>query len=615
MRIKLLIIFISFLSVLGYSQNIEINKAGSSELYVESLKQAKDYRYKEILSIYDRFIASQPNDVIAQIERCKFIGTADYDAYEDYNPNYEEMMDCIDNLMNQYPTHPEVILYKFDYTWGEDRRELIAKYIDQVESSATKWSYVQRSKFYEIASNYLIEEDDRMSIMYAEKAERLGDTLDLSISIAEAYLRLGEEKKAKEVLMDALYYQSDDAWTLKRKGDLLISFNEIEEATEMFERVMEKDSTLVSNESFYKIFLQTHEVDIARTYIIKDTINDWNKATNIQKLLNHDIEYSSFDTAIISYRRMQELDYYDDFLGIKRMRLFFKAPFELWTWSELTHMFWLIIGFLILFIIPYLWILPIYSAKKFLKIKVIRQQLNVDWNLKHFWLISFVYLFAQALLILVFYYQDFINGYLEVAYEYGTEIIEEVNSTTAKANLFYFTMTFILSALFLNKKRLKFVFNTTFSWGKIIGLSIGFIIVNAIVIKIATSLFVSEETLAVIHSLNSREEIGTILSEYGFTISFFAVAVIAPLYEEIIFRGIILSSVEKHIGFIAANIIQASLFAIVHMNFQLFLFYFVFGMITGYAVKKSQGLLAGYIFHFVNNFLVLISIYILSSLQ
>ena len=517
--------------------------------------------------------------------------------------------------MALYPEHPEVVLYKLDYTWSEERGELIDKYSAKVESTDTEWTDIQRSKFYEIASSFLIEDDDRAAIRYAKKAEQFGDKLDLSISISEAYLRLGEDRKAKDALMNSLYFESDNAWTLKRKGDLLISFNEIDEAAEMFDRAKVKDSSVVSNDSFYKIFSESNAPDLARNYLVKDTIGEWDKVSSIQKLLNHDIQYSNFDTAIQSYERMQELDYYDDFLGIKRIRLFLKSPFSGWTFNEFSHLFWLLVILVILFLIPYLWVLPIYSAKKYFKIKVKKELFNVDWNLKHFWLISFVFLFAQIMLVLVLYYQDYINFYFEVATDYSTEIIEETAAETAKANLFYFITLALLTVLFLNKKRLKFIFNTTFSLGKIIGMSIGFVFVNLIVIKIANALFPPEDIIALIRSLNSREEIGAILQEYGFPFAVLIVAVIAPLYEEIIFRGIILTSVEKHIGFIGANIIQATLFSLMHMNMQLFLFYFVFGLITGYVAKQSRGLLAGFIFHFVNNFIVLVSINVLTTFQ
>ncbi|WP_296316556.1 type II CAAX prenyl endopeptidase Rce1 family protein [Winogradskyella sp. UBA3174] len=592
-----------------------INESGSSEYFIEILQDSKNLKYSEILETYNTYIEKNPEQIISQIERCKFIGNSSYDVYEDYNPNYDEMIDCIDNLINRYPENPEVLLYKLEYTWSDERKNLIADALISLEKNKDNWTYNHQSRLYEFAFNYHIEDNDDLAIMYAKRAERFSDSLDLSVEISEAYLRLGKTKKAKDALMNALFYDSKYGWVLKRKGDLLVDFEEIDEAVKMFERASIKDSTLTNNESLYKIFLERNKIDEARNYLVKDTIEEWEKAGKIQKLLNHDISYSSFDTSIISYRRMQDLSYNDDFFGVKRIRLFFKSPFQLWTWNEITHILLLVLAVFTLFVVPYLWILPVYSAKKFFRIKLNKKLIDVDWNLRHFWLISFVYLISQFILILCFYYQDFINAYLEVAYLYGVETFNEIEVISANSNLFFFFLMLCFTALFLNKRRIKFVFNTTFGLGKIILYAIGFVIVNAIVIRIVTNLFGAEDTIAVMQTLNSRAEIDNVLSQYGFSVAFFSVAVIVPLYEEIIFRGIILSSIEKHIGFLGANIIQASLFSLVHMSFQLFLYYFIFGLITGYMVKKSEGLFVGFVFHAVNNFLVLVSIAFLSSIQ
>ncbi len=615
MRIKLFSILVLFSSLIVYSQNILLNETGSSEKLIDDLKNSKTEKYNEILTSYNAYILANPNAITAQIERCKFIGNADYDTYEDYNPNYDQMIACIDDLVSHYPTHPEVLLYKLDYTWGDETSKWLGKTMTALEDNKTTWTYQQQSRLYEKAFNYYVEDNDKLALIYADKAERLSDSLDLSVAVTEAHLRLGNESKAKEALMNALYYDSQYPYTLKRKGELLIDFNEIEEATKMFERANNKDSTITNNESFYKIYLERNDLEKARSYLLKDTLNDWNKASGIQKLVDHDISYSSFDTAILTYRRMQTLDANDDYFGIKRLRLFFKSPIESWTWNEILSVLCLGLLLLMLFALPYLWVLPIYGIKTFFKIKLTKPLVNIDWNLKHFWLVSFAYLLAQTTLVLVFYYEDYINEYFEVAYTYGSDIIEDLNVESANANLFFFLIMLISTALFLNRKRLRFVFNTTFSIGKIIGYTVCFVIINAIVIRIATSVFSADDSIAALYSLNSREEISGILTIYGFTVAFIAVVVIVPFYEEVIFRGIILTAVEKHIGFIAANSIQSILFALVHMNFQLFLFYFVFGMITGYMVKKSKGLLVGYIFHAFNNLLVLISITVLAVLQ
>jgi membrane protease YdiL (CAAX protease family) len=83
---------------------------------------------------------------------------------------------------------------------------------------------------------------------------------------------------------------------------------------------------------------------------------------------------------------------------------------------------------------------------------------------------------------------------------------------------------------------------------------------------------------------------------------------LVPFYEEILFRGIFLSACERNMRFMYANILQSIVFALVHQNLKLFVFYFAFGMIAGYYRQKSQGLIIGTSMHMMNNLLAFAAI-------
>ena len=84
-----------------------------------------------------------------------------------------------------------------------------------------------------------------------------------------------------------------------------------------------------------------------------------------------------------------------------------------------------------------------------------------------------------------------------------------------------------------------------------------------------------------------------------------------PFYEEVLFRGIILSSTEKHIKFIWANILQALIFALIHQELPHIIFYFSFGLIAGYLRQRTFGLAASIFFHVTNNLIAFIQIMVL----
>lgn len=64
----------------------------------------------------------------------------------------------------------------------------------------------------------------------------------------------------------------------------------------------------------------------------------------------------------------------------------------------------------------------------------------------------------------------------------------------------------------------------------------------------------------------------------------------APFAEEYIFRGLIYSSARTGFGFMAANVIQALLFALYHGNLIQGVYAFVLGLLLGYAAEHKKSM-------------------------
>ncbi|MBO6015025.1 MAG: CPBP family intramembrane metalloprotease, partial [Lachnospiraceae bacterium] len=68
--------------------------------------------------------------------------------------------------------------------------------------------------------------------------------------------------------------------------------------------------------------------------------------------------------------------------------------------------------------------------------------------------------------------------------------------------------------------------------------------------------------------------------------------VMAPVAEELIFRGVTFSLAEGKLSFVWLNLLQAFLFGIYHMDVVQFFYAFGIGLILGLAYKKYHNLLA-----------------------
>ncbi|MCB2312865.1 CPBP family intramembrane metalloprotease [Clostridium tagluense] len=84
-----------------------------------------------------------------------------------------------------------------------------------------------------------------------------------------------------------------------------------------------------------------------------------------------------------------------------------------------------------------------------------------------------------------------------------------------------------------------------------------------------------------------------------------SVAVIAPIYEEVIFRGILLKGMANKINPTVALVVSALFFALMHGNIPQGINAFLIGLIIG-AIYLNTGSIYLCIFsHFINNFVVI----------
>lgn len=79
------------------------------------------------------------------------------------------------------------------------------------------------------------------------------------------------------------------------------------------------------------------------------------------------------------------------------------------------------------------------------------------------------------------------------------------------------------------------------------------------------------------------------------------VIVVGPVVEELIFRGVILHQTSQHISFIGANIFQAALFGVYHMNIVQGIYAFMIGLLLGYVYHKFRTILVPIVLHMIIN--------------
>jgi Predicted metal-dependent membrane protease len=76
---------------------------------------------------------------------------------------------------------------------------------------------------------------------------------------------------------------------------------------------------------------------------------------------------------------------------------------------------------------------------------------------------------------------------------------------------------------------------------------------------------------------------------------------VAPITEELIFRGMILHRTNRYVPFVAANLIQATLFGIYHFNVVQGIYAALLGFLLGLVYRKFKTIIAPIVLHMTVN--------------
>lgn len=96
-------------------------------------------------------------------------------------------------------------------------------------------------------------------------------------------------------------------------------------------------------------------------------------------------------------------------------------------------------------------------------------------------------------------------------------------------------------------------------------------------------------------------------AQFGFALAIGSICVMPALFEELAFRGVILSALQDLLQPGEALLVSAMMFAILHLSVPSVPHLFAMGAVAAWMRQRSGSLLPGMILHFTHNFLVLLS--------
>jgi uncharacterized protein len=194
----------------------------------------------------------------------------------------------------------------------------------------------------------------------------------------------------------------------------------------------------------------------------------------------------------------------------------------------------------------------------------------------------------------------------------GNQLEEIIYSQSIQATIFAgFGALFIFWIIFKNKKENLFVrsqFNSITKkqagWSALIGFS--FVFLSMLIVQLLSAIFPSQYV--------SFLETMDAIVDAPFLAVLLAVVIVAPLFEEVMFRGLVYDALQKRMNIYLSVILAGLFFGIYHLNIFQGTYATLIGIIMGLSLVWTKSIWAPIIIHFVNNLIsVLLSYTVLGS--
>jgi CAAX protease family protein len=163
---------------------------------------------------------------------------------------------------------------------------------------------------------------------------------------------------------------------------------------------------------------------------------------------------------------------------------------------------------------------------------------------------------------------------------------------------------------------------TIFAWRRISWRVIGFRRFNWAMLAVGCGLLVISYGIIYIHNLiltvlgidTQEVEVSGIFERLDNPLWFFIVgALLAPLVEEIFFRGFLFQGFRSQYGWISGMLLSSAIFAFAHLDLVSLIPTFILGNLLAYLYHRTNSVWPGVIVHMAVNTFGLVSVYVITQ--
>ncbi len=579
----------------------------SHQTYLDEWAASDENAYAEYIGRYDRYLALHTGSSEAQIEKCEFIRGSNQDDETDGT----DFQACLDTLTAHFPGLPKAVAYRAGFLNGDSAIAFIHRSMAGLDphglpggpSGGASSGQDPGPLYARLAQAYHQVDSSFKALAYARMASLRGDTTDLSLLIAEIEEKDGHREAAVAALLERAD-SSQAAWSLNQKAEALLRLGHARDAARIFAYARAKPNGWSDPLSHGEALEKSGKGEDALTMYRKAAAEPGTRRDGLKFLFAYQARHGRADSALVAYTRLRDEGFAADPLGRNRLRLFLSHPKLPWRGRDALGILALLGLLMAGFLAPATVIGPVHYAGLLLKSRnqsvTVTQPLPGVWGFTRLWALLGWYLALQLILLMALDYAEIEDVFQAVpksgawaasatgGFAYFPDPVE-----TARLFLAYALSMTVLGIFMLRRggwNRLR----GDWSWKRTLISAV----VAAGVLRMLSlgSAFPWPGDLAA-----QTREMLAMAGTYGWPALFVVVVMMGPAYEEIFFRGVILESCERHIGFGAANLLQGAAFSAMHMDKSHALFFLLFGMSLGLLRRWSGGLASGMACHAVFN--------------
>lgn len=570
---------------------------GSDERLIKSIETAQEDRYRSIAAEYARACEMRPSDAVLALERVRFIEKFAYAEDITIDGADDDHDAAVAYLTSRFPNAPGTVLYEMNRAYGPKFEAKAKAHAAQVRS----WPPQDQAQFYLLRAEQ--ENDEPRKRVLANLSFEAKATVEAGLMLLELDTK-PEQRASTLKLLEHPIFETAESHQKKQVMDFLFSAGQHARALALYQQIKEQAAPLVENAKTAEQIAATGDVVTGRSIMAAIPLHDWNRESLQRARFEFELKYGNAEQAAARYRTLLTTGFAADPLLRDRAALFLKYPTAGWSGHDLLGALLLALTLALLALLPAVLLLP---AHYWSMLRADRGKLSpwpeARWKLRDAWIglaalfcIEFTIIWAMQPVVMRSWWNDR-PMHRELAAAAEASVLPQQLVTWA-------AMAAVLAFLLWRTRAWRVLGRGNWSWGTAIGQGLATVLVARIALLTYTAIWpesiegqmasLSPTTLKLCHEL---------LEHTGPAGLILAVAVLVPILEELLFRGVLLHALARHIPFGWANLAQAMLFAAVHENLLIFPFFVVFGLLCGALARRSDGLFASMVLHAINNFL------------